>query len=335
MSTSGIHPVVHHLPVRDRWEGARSPASSDLGLVGISTEVAKLRDLIRRVAPTSESVVVLGETGTGKELVARALHARSKRATAPFVVTNAAALPETLLDTELFGHERGAFTGAVARHRGLLEQADGGTLFFDELGELNLGAQARLLRVLETGEVRPVGTERARTVSVRVIAATNRDLRAMVAAGTFRSDLYYRLSVLTIEVPPLRERIEDIPVLAETFLAELAAGVGLHRLSDEALGVLARHPWPGNVRELRNVIRRAMILSDRVVIDAASMERAVGQTTQVVARPTSRETFDADTLRAALSACGSLSATARRLGIPRSTLRYQLRLHGLLTPAST
>jgi DNA-binding NtrC family response regulator len=215
---------------------------------------------IARVAPTRSTVLVTGESGTGKELVARSLHKHSTRSSGPFVAVNCGALTETLLEAELFGHVRGAFTGAASDRRGMWEEAEGGTLFLDEVGETSPAMQVKLLRALQEGEVRRVGTSRPIRVNVRVVAATNRDLEAEVSAGRFREDLFYRLSVITLRVPPLRERRGDIPLLAEKFLRAAAKSAGRRlRLSETALATLIAYAWPGNVRELESAIEYAAL----------------------------------------------------------------------------
>ena len=238
-----------------------------LGMVGSSPAMQRVYGRIAKVAPTDATVLVLGESGTGKELVARAIHQRSPRAAKPFVAVNCASIPETLIESELFGHERGAFTGAVSASAGLVQAADEGTLFLDEIGELPLPAQARLLRVIQESEVRRVGSNKARRVDVRLVAATHRDLPAMVREGTFREDLYFRLKVLDIGLPPLRERGDDVIELAHAFLRlqseRHAAPVGEdYVFSQHALDALRAHAWPGNVRELENAVERAVILHE-------------------------------------------------------------------------
>ena len=233
------------------------------GLIGQSHQMVEIYKLIARMAALDTTVLIDGETGTGKELVARAIHGASARAARPFVVVDCAALPETLFESELFGHERGAFTGAFAARRGLLETSTGGTCVLDEIGELTAPLQAKLLRTLQERSIRRVGGNDAIPVDVRVIAATNRDLRRLVADGGFRDDLYYRLNVVTITVPPLRERASDIPLLAQHFLEIFArrSGRPIRRLAPEAVALLAGYRWPGNVRELEHVIERATALS--------------------------------------------------------------------------
>ena len=250
-----------------------TPAEADHfdGILGASRSMREVYALLDKLAPSELALVIEGETGTGKELVARALHDHSRRRDGPLVVFDCSAFPASLLESELFGHEKGAFSGAVRTHRGVFERADGGTLFLDELGELDRTLQPKLLRALESGEFRRVGGERPIQVDVRVIAATNRDLGGMIADGSFRRDLYFRLAKVRIPLPPLRERKEDIPLLAEHFVRELARTEGLGTpppLSPAALEALARYDWPGNVRELRNALERAVAFADGVELSA-------------------------------------------------------------------
>ncbi|HEY1907099.1 MAG TPA: sigma 54-interacting transcriptional regulator [Myxococcaceae bacterium] len=241
------------------------------GLVGQDPALRQLIDLIERVAPSAAAVAILGESGTGKELVARAIHARSPRADRPFVPVNCAAISKELIESELFGHEKGAFTGAVGAHKGAFEEADGGTLFLDEIGELPLDLQAKLLRALESGEIKRVGSSRPSHVDVRVVAASNRDLLALSRSGQFRDDLYYRLCVIPLSLPPLRNRRADIPALADHLLARFSPRGQVVRLTPAALARLETHHWPGNVRELRNVIHRALLLRRGAAIDEADL----------------------------------------------------------------
>ena len=233
-------------------------------VIAHSAAMQRVLELAQRIAGTDATVLLSGETGTGKTMIARALHGESARTKAPFVAINCAALPEALLESELFGHVKGAFTGAVADHAGLFASAAGGTVLLDEIGEMPIGLQAKLLRVIETGSIRPVGATREKAIDVRVIAATHRDLRRAVTAGTFREDLLYRLDVVAIEVPPLRHRKDDIAPLAERFLAEARrrhpSAPGTH-LSRAAMTRLLDHPWPGNVRELAHVVERGVLLA--------------------------------------------------------------------------
>jgi len=243
-------------------------------MVGSSRPMQELFGLIERVAPSVVPVLIRGESGTGKELVARALHFNSPRRDKPFVAVNCTTLPEQLLESELFGHVKGAYTGASSVRRGLMVEADGGTLFLDEIGDMAPALQAKLLRVLEDGEIRPVGADAPRRVDVRIVAATHQDLEARVSENRFRADLYFRLNVVPLSVPPLRERPEDVPALVEHFL-KLSLGRNPHAkvrgLSSEALGALARQGWPGNVRELRNVVERLAIVSIKETIDVQEL----------------------------------------------------------------
>ena len=241
------------------------------GLVGSDPAMKLLIELIERVSPSSAAVIILGESGTGKELVARAVHARSPRAERPFIPVNCAAISKELIESELFGHEKGAFTGAVGTHKGAFEEADGGTLFLDEIGELPLDLQAKLLRALESGEIKRVGASRPSHVDVRVVAATNRDLLAASRSGRFRDDLYYRLCVVPLTVPPLRNRRGDVAALAEHFLTLFSPRGQTVRFTPPALARLEGHPWPGNVRELRNVVHRALLLRRGTAIDEADL----------------------------------------------------------------
>jgi len=246
-------------------------------IIGVSTAIERLKDTIRTVASTQSTVLVFGESGTGKELVARAVHSCSPRATEPFVSINCGAFPETLLESELFGYVKGAFTGANQNKRGLCEVADGGTIFLDEIGEMNLSMQVKLLRVLQERCVRPVGGAAEVAIDVRVIAATNRDLEKQVAENGFREDLYYRLNVIPIVVPPLRERREDVPLLVNHFVKKYAksAGRNIREVSQESLEQLSGYEWPGNVRQLENTIERAVALEMGEVLRVQlPMERA-------------------------------------------------------------
>ncbi|MDR3043335.1 MAG: sigma-54 dependent transcriptional regulator [Desulfovibrio sp.] len=249
--------------LRERLTSQGGAPGAPHGIIGRSAPMHELVEMIATVAPSEATVLITGESGTGKELVARALHAASHRATKPLVTVNCAALTETLLESELFGHERGAFTGADRRREGRFVQADGGTLFLDEIGEMPLTLQAKLLRALQQGEVQRVGSDTPLTVDVRVIAATNRDLREEAAAGRFREDLYYRLNVIAVHVPALRERAGDVPLLAAFFLDRYTEKNRKHLkgFTPQAMDQMLRHDWPGNVRELENAIERAVILA--------------------------------------------------------------------------
>jgi len=246
-------------------------------LLGDSPALAAVREAIARAAPTRASVLITGESGVGKELVARAIHRNSSRKDAPFIRVNCAAIPEELIESELFGHEKGAFTGASREQTGKFVQADGGTIFLDEIGDMSLKTQAKVLRVLQDGEVEPVGAAKPFTVDVRAIAATNHDLAAAIAKGGFREDLYYRLNVIPIHVPPLRERSEDVPLLVGEFAAAFSRenDARPRRFSDAALARLRSLPWTGNVRELKNTVERLLILTDAETIDAPDVDRAL------------------------------------------------------------
>ena len=243
------------------------------GIVGRSKALRDVVDVARKVARHDSTALVTGESGTGKELVARLVHSASTRAGRAFVAVNCGAIPESLLESELFGHVKGAFTGASQDRRGLFEEADGGTLFLDEIGEIPVSLQVKLLRALQEGEIRRVGDNASRTVDVRIIAATSRDLEGAVAAGKFRSDLFYRINVVRLHLPPLRERTEDIPELARHFAERCAARLRLPTptFTPAALRVLSEHPWPGNVRELENAIERALVVADGSTIDAVHL----------------------------------------------------------------
>lgn len=316
--------------------------SGEHGLVGASVAMHNLRAMISRVGPTNATVLILGETGTGKELVARALQAASPRADKPFITVNCAAFTETLLDSELFGHERGSFTGADRSRQGVFEAAHGGTLFLDEAGEMSLPLQAKLLRVLVNGEVVRVGSTKSRKVDVRILVATHRDLERWVRDGRFREDLYYRLAVVPLTVPPLRERRDDIRALAEHLLCVVAQDLKmpLRRLAPAALAKLDRYRFPGNVRELRNLIERATILAtgERIEAedlpdlgDAAPAEEGSRDEASLVASPDRNlKEVLADVerrliTRALTEADGVQAEAARRLGVSRSDLAYKIR----------
>jgi len=296
------------------------------GMIGCCAAMQEVFERIRKVAPTDTTVLILGESGTGKELVARAVHEQSTRRDAPLIAVNCAAIPAGLIESELFGHEKGAFTGAVGTHRGLVEAADGGTLFLDEIGELPLEAQARLLRVIQEGEIRRVGSTQSRKVNVRLIAATHRDLQQCVNAGTFRSDLYYRLHVMEIRLAPLRERGDDICQLAEVLLEK--ARQRLNRppmsISAEAMERLRHHTWPGNVRELENVIERAVILADgsQITPQLLAIDNAPGNGQDNPSAVDEALSLDDYFRRFVRENEGQMTETelARHLGISRKTL---------------
>ncbi len=304
-------------------------------LVGESEAMRRVRELIANLAESDAAVLIRGESGTGKELVARAIHAASRRASGAFIALNCAAIPDTLLESELFGYERGAFTGATRRKPGHFQMADGGTLFLDEIGDLPLGLQAKLLRVLETRRVTPLGGVRDVEVDIRLVSATHRPLETLMREGTFREDLYYRLNVFPIVIPPLRERREDIRPLAAHFLAEW--GRPASDLGDDALARLVAYDWPGNVRELRNVLERATILRPQGRIGAGDV--LLGEASMAAPSTPREDAFDtldlAETerrlIRRALEvARGNKSEAARLLGITRRTLYGRLERYGML-----
>ncbi|MDO9022214.1 MAG: sigma-54 dependent transcriptional regulator [Deltaproteobacteria bacterium] len=313
---------------------ARRPATNGAteALLGVSEAMQSLRAQILRLGPRKATALVTGETGTGKERVAEALHAASPRARQPLVRVHCAALPETLLESELFGHERGAFTGAHTRRAGRFEQADGGTLLLDEIGEISPAIQVKLLRVLQEQRFERVGGNQTLAVDVRIIAATHRDLSAMVAAGTFREDLYYRLNVLELEVPPLRARRADIPILVEHALGRIARECGGARasVSDEAMAQLVRYDWPGNVRELENALERAYVLCDRGEITAGALSSRLRTATQRIGPPTvpgaSFRQIERHAILTTYEECGQcVSRTAAVLGLSPRTIHYRLR----------
>jgi two-component system NtrC family response regulator len=304
-------------------------------MIGEHRSMQRVRALIEKVAPTNSAVLILGETGTGKELAARAVHEQSTRAGKPFVAINCGALPENLIESELFGHRKGAFTGADEHRQGLFEVANGGTLFLDEIGELPKGTQSTLLRVLESGEIRKVGDNQAFKVDVRILCATHRDLSRMVAAGDFRQDLMYRINTFEIQLPPLRDRIDDIPLLAQRLLARHRPNVNLdlnalpRYFDSSAIRLLLSHHWPGNIRELANVIEHASILANRLPISADDLPSHLGRLT--AARPNiapagmSLREIEMQTIHATLDRLnGNKTATAQQLGISLKTLYNKL-----------
>ena len=324
----------------------RSKVQRKFELVGQSPAMQRLRELIETAGPTNSRVLIGGENGTGKELVARAIHLHSSRSDQPFVAVNCAAIPETLIESELFGHERGSFTGATSMKRGQFEQANGGTLFLDEIGDMSLSTQAKVLRALQEQQFTRVGGTKLIKVDVRVLAASNKDLEKEIGKGQFREDLYYRLNVVPIVVPPLRERREDIPALIQHFMRLHAEEQGLRMkdVSAEAMGVFQQYDWPGNIRELRNLIERLMIMVPGFVIEAAQATLSLqGRTTGVVpASPSASPPFltkSYDSLRDARNAFEkeyisrklrehhwNISRTADDLKIERSHLHRKIKL---------
>ncbi len=311
-------------------------------IIGKSQGMRAVFDLIERVAPSTANVLIQGESGTGKEMVARAIHAMGPRAQKPFIAINCTAIPETLLESELFGHAKGAFTGAAGAKRGLIEEAEGGTLFLDEIGDMSPTLQSKLLRVLQERKIRPVGSNTFVDVDVRVITATHKDLRAGIEQGSFREDLFYRLSVIPILVPPLRERQEDILLLAEHFLKRYAAanGVGgaprVRSISKAALGKLLRFRWQGNVRELENIIERAVVLAPGAQIEESDLpEPEVTRSSDPLAAlssdlPTLTELEDRYIRMVLLRTAGRKERAAQILGVNRRTLYRKEREYGLV-----
>ncbi|HRQ78791.1 MAG TPA: sigma-54 dependent transcriptional regulator [Gemmatimonadaceae bacterium] len=337
--------AIGHLDLREENAQLRQRVERHGEIVGASGGIRALVEQIARVAPTPARVLITGENGTGKELVARALHQLSPRAKQPFIEVNCAAIPSELIESELFGHMKGSFTGAVQDRAGKFEQADGGTLFLDEIGDMSPSAQAKVLRVLQEGEVTRIGGSKVRKVDVRVLAATNKRLDEEIAAGRFREDLYYRLNVVPMTVPPLRERREDIPMLVEHFLQRIGQETGLppRQVDDAAMERLAALDWPGNVRELRNTVERLLILSAGPRIQRSDVDRLVGGRSGDAASELAPGTFEQFAtyeefklaaerafLEAKLKAHDwNVAETARAIDMPRSNLYKKLERHGL------
>jgi len=322
---------------RELKQEARIGQSFDR-LVGSSAPMKKLFSEIEKVAPTDATVLLFGESGTGKELVAHAIHDRSSRKNRPFIALNASALPETLAESELFGHEKGAFTGAIASRPGRFELAQGGTLFLDEIGTLSAAVQSKLLRALETHEIERVGGRRTIPIDFRLISATNEDLEKKVAEGAFREDLFYRINTIPLRIPPLRERPGDIPLLAEHFLAKFTARHRrpARRLSTEVLDRIGAHPWRGNVRELEHVIEMLVLFSDGDDISEEDLPRAFRQPAQTQrlqdALPFAKavEGFEKKLLADTIASAGGVKAeAARRLGLDSNQIKYLCRKYGL------
>ena len=332
-----LHTLGQALRMRRLQDENRSLRAQlgDGELIGQSRPMQELQQRIRQVAPTDATVLILGESGSGKELVARQLHRLSRRSDGAFLALNCAAIPAELIESELFGHVKGAFTGAVADRAGVFESADQGTLFLDEIGDMPLPAQAKLLRVLESGEFTPVGGTRPRRSDVRVIAATHRDLEAHVTEGQFRQDLMHRLNVVPMEVPALRERLEDIPLLAGAFLEQAVARQRLapRRFTADGLQALGRHDWPGNVRELRNLVERLAILATASSIDAEFVQSELASPGAGMDGSSLRsivEQCERDAITAAVrGAQGNVAEAARRLGLERAHLYKKARSLGL------
>jgi two-component system nitrogen regulation response regulator NtrX len=327
-------------------ERLRAVVTERYAMVGDSGPLNQVRELVAKVGPTNARVLITGENGTGKELVARGLHEASPRRDRAFVEVNCAAIPSELIESELFGHMKGSFTGAFADRTGKFEQADGGTLFLDEVGDMSLSAQAKLLRVLQEGVVTRIGGAKAIQVDVRVIAATNKELKDEILEGRFREDLLYRLNVVEIEVPPLRERLDDVPALVAHFTRQLTAAGGVpgRSIADDAMHRLQQRSWPGNVRELRNAVERLLILAPGRVVSAADVDRllpagdgavpAMGASGPELSAPHTFETFKQEAERSFLEAKlreheWNVSETARALKMPRSNLYKKIERYGL------
>ena len=330
-----VRRAIEHQRLRTEYRYLLSERDEQFDNYGIIARSRAMEDVIRRaelVAETKSTVLISGETGTGKELVARAIHHRSAQRDMPLIKVNCAAIPETLLESELFGHVRGAFTGATATKKGKFALADGGTIFLDEIGTMSQALQSKLLRVLQEREFEPLGAERTETVDLRVIAATNRDLRQMVADGKFQEDLFYRLNVIPILIPPLRDRREDIPALVDFFVRKHSQRIGrrLDKIEDGVLASLQQYDWPGNVRELENAIERAVVLTTGPTITA----RAISMGGTVAAQPTAVpslklrqniEWVERETIRRALESAGGVKKDAAELmGISQRALSYYL-----------
>jgi len=337
--------ALEHRRLKEENETLKEKLQSNVilkNIIGKSPAMKELVDMVALVAPSEATVLITGESGTGKELIARAIHANSHRSKGPLVIVNCAALAETLLESELFGHEKGAFTGADRRREGRLVQADKGTIFLDEIGEMSPAMQAKLLRVIQDRELQRVGSDSTVRVDVRIVAATNRDLETEVAEGRFREDLYYRLNVVPLHVPPLRERIDDIPLLAKHFLDVYAEknGKRVKGFTPAAMDRLLKHPWPGNVRELENAVERAVILVPGEYVSEKELPLSLSHTDAMdteaekipgaYAAGLSLEEMEKQVISETLQATqGNKSETARKLGINRRTLYKKIEKYGL------
>jgi len=309
-------------------------------LIGSSMSLRRVWNLVQMVAPTDSAVLIEGETGTGKELVARAIHEGSGRQAAPFVTFNCAAIPGGLLESELFGHERGAFTGALMQTTGRFQLAHGGTLFLDEIGDMPLDLQPKLLRALQEREFERIGGTRTIRVDVRIVAATNRNLAEMMRNGQFRADLFYRLNVFPIALPPLRERCDDIPALVRHFTSQFAQRMNkkIHHVPTELMEALREYDWPGNIRELQNLVERAVIMSTgpELRLPPYELKRFVREDTPAAKRTLAEVEKDhiMNVLREVRGAVGGRDGAAARLGIPRTTLLYRMRKLGIARPGA-
>ena len=336
-----VRNALHQATLAEEYRRLQESVEGKRVILGESPKIREVLSVIERVAQTDARILITGENGTGKELVARAIHRASKRALKAFVEVNCAAIPAELIESELFGHEKGSFTGASAQRIGKFEQADGGTLFLDEIGDMSLQAQAKVLRALEEETIERVGGTRLIKVDVRVLSATNKDIKEIIARGSFRSDLYHRLNVIPIQVPPLRDRVEDIPILVRAFIDDVCSrnGMAKRTISNESLQRLAKREWPGNVRELRNAVERLVILSSGTSLDVELLERSIasatGETDDLL---TMRGTFqqfkdraEAVFIKKQLEAHKwNISKTAEALDIQRSHLYTKMKRYGLV-----
>jgi two-component system nitrogen regulation response regulator NtrX len=337
--------ALEHQQVVGEVDRLRAEAGERFRMVGEGPAMRQLREAISRAAPTNATVLVTGESGTGKELAARAIHTSSLRADRPFIKVNCAALPEDLIESELFGHEKGSFTGATGKQIGKFVQADEGTIFLDEVGDMSPRTQAKVLRVLQDGEVEPVGAAKVFQVDVRVLAATNKDLREEIRNGRFREDLLFRLNVVPITCPPLRQRTEDIPALVQYFVTQFCRDNNLRpkTVSAEAMAALQRHPWPGNVRELRNIVERMIILSPEETVEQVPLEPHAAETGGLTAHSHGtlkdfKEASEREFLLQKLEKNGwNISQTAKEIDTPRSNLYKKIEQYALMKerPAST
>jgi DNA-binding NtrC family response regulator len=328
-----VERALERLRLRTAGRAARPSARNEYGLIGRSPALEEVLRAIPKAASNSATVLITGESGTGKELVARAIHYHGPRASGPFLPINCAGIPEGLVESELFGHVRGAFTGASVLRAGFFETAHGGSIFLDEIGDIALSLQSKLLRVLESGEIQRLGDSRAKKVDVRVIAATNKDLNKFVARGAFREDLFFRLNVISIHVPPLRERGDDVLLLVDHFARKIAHDLGKEapEFSAGALDRFMSYHWPGNVRELENVVRRLMVMTEAEVIEEVNLPSPMrfSSPTSLRLHRTLAE-VEAEHIKNVLASVGgNKTRAAEILGIDRKTLREKLKLHGV------
>ncbi|MCU1257769.1 MAG: Formate hydrogenlyase transcriptional activator [Bryobacterales bacterium] len=329
--TTDFEPYVSLDQYLEAQHDAGESRSGAETIVGSSTALRKVLDQIQVVAPTESTVLIQGETGTGKELIAQAVHTLSRRRDRPFIKLNCAAIPLGLLESELFGHERGAFTGAVAQKKGRFEAADGGTLFLDEIGDIPLELQAKLLRVLQEQEFERLGSTHTQRVNVRVVAATNQDLGGLVAEKQFRMDLYYRLNVFPVALPPLRHRMEDIPMLVAHFIHRFADRMAkrIGKITSSSMEALVTYPWPGNIRELQNVIERAVILTNGEVLNLPELPSSPAMPKEPVTLEEAERDYILNALRESNWVVGGAAGAAARLGVKRTTLIGMMRKRGL------